>query len=656
MGSNTTLVLDRQRRIARTILVSLVVSVVVFVLFASGPNFGLSFAQQPPQIEFLNPSGSNFSEEISAKPDGSDSTYHLVAWVRQPAPANAAVEFRYLDPDSGQQVTIGPGTQSTVTDTYHTSWDLPESIPDEEELTLYAVLFSGSTEVDRDTETDPVMNNQDPDPLNPLDTTEPQGETVEIVYPIIGGGWGLFAPRDRATAGVLDVSMSDGVTFVRGVYTISTPGTEPNWVTCGTEERADAEDGVRCTLSSQHDASQVTAVGAIANDTQEDPILGLEYDDTFDDSGDAHRVAPYIQTPGTVVLDQTSDNNVTPGKCSRAFTATLTDQFNVPIANANMDAHARGPGEDTAFDNGTTASANKPPDRVHTTEAARVCSDDPPIAGGQQGKHVSTTEPDTKHIETALTAGTSDAGQFSVMLFSPTAGTTDFVVWADSDDDDAFCTAEKSAAGSVGWGGTAAPVPLGSDITICPSPTASSPNPGPSSPGPSPTPGPRGCTITGTADSETLEGTEEDDVICAGAGNDVIRGLGGDDTIFGDAGRDDIRGAGGDDEIHGGVGKDQIRGNDGNDEIDGDADNDVIVGAAGNDEIAGGAGTDTARGGSGNDRVEGQAGGDNLTGGPGRDTLVGGPGSDSLAGGPDRDRCTGNGGRDSFSGCENRDD
>ena len=335
--------LDSQRKLARTILIGIVLAVVTFVLFASGPNFALSFAQQQEtRVEFINPSGTNFSEEISARPDGTDSSYHLVAWVNQ-LPANATVEFRYLDPDSDQQVTIGSGTQSAQADTFHVEWTPPASLPDEGDFTLYAILFSGTTEVDRDTEDDVVLNNGDPDPSDPTDPTEDRGQTVNIVYPAVGSSWGVFQPRDRATAGVINVTMSAGVTFVRGVYTVSLPGSEPTWVNCGTETRANAANGVRCTLSAQHDMSQVTAVGAIANDTQDDPLPGFSYSAAQDDAGDAHRVAPYYQSPTTVVLDQSSQSNAAVGNCSSLFTATPHRSVQRPDRQRQHGCSRQGP-------------------------------------------------------------------------------------------------------------------------------------------------------------------------------------------------------------------------------------------------------------------------------------------------------------------------
>ena len=670
MGKNSTLVLDAQRRLARSILIGLVAAIMLFVLFASGPKFGLSVAQSqttsPPaptyRVEFLNPSGTGHSEIASDKPDGVDDAYHLVAWVNQ-LPSNPSVEFRYFDPSQNREVLIGVGTQTGIPDTFDIKWQIPDHLQesdhpiDGEDLTLYAVLFSGTTEVDRDTENDIFLNQADPDPeSDPSDLSEDAAQTVEIQYPLDGGAWGLFTPRDRATAGVLDVSVSEGTNWVRAVYSVSQPGQEPAWTTCGTEYVDDTENGLRCTLSSSHKGSQVTAVGAIANDAPDDPIDGPFYDSSFDDSGDAHRVQQYEQVPGTLSLDATTQDNAPVGGCSRVFTATLVDQFGIRIVNANLDVHARGPSDELAFDDGTTASANKRPDGTgHATEPARKCSANPPSSSGQQGDHDSPTGNDTKHIESAAAAGTNDAGQWRFQFYSPVAGITEFVIFSDVDDDDLFCSTEKSASGSVGWGQPAGTSTLGSETSSCPSPSPTSPNPGPSTPGPSPTPteGPdRNCTITGTDKGDAIDGTPEDDVICAGDGDDIIRGLGGNDTIYGDGGLDDLRGSGGNDILFGGSGKDTMRGNGGTDDLFGQADNDVLTGGSGDDGLSGGNGVDTLRGSGGKDGLIGGDGGDNLVGGDDNDQLAGGAGRDTLIGGKGRDECKGGPDSDSFDGCE----
>ena len=64
---------------------------------------------------------------------------------------------------------------------------------------------------------------------------------------------------------------------------------------------------------------------------------------------------------------------------------------------------------------------------------------------------------------------------------------------------------------------------------------------------------------------------------------------------------------------------------------------DVLVGLGGADLLLGGADGDLLSGGGGDDVVRGGSGDDLLRGGPGRDRLVGGPGDDVLNGGPGQD-------------------
>ncbi len=105
----------------------------------------------------------------------------------------------------------------------------------------------------------------------------------------------------------------------------------------------------------------------------------------------------------------------------------------------------------------------------------------------------------------------------------------------------------------------------------------------------------RAGAITGTNQSDTLNGTAGDDIICGGNGRDTINGRGGNDVIFGQNG------------------KDVLNGNEGNDSI---------MGGNGKDQITGGAGIDALRGGNGPDVLDAQDGapGDSIDGGLGQDT------------------------------------
>jgi len=79
------------------------------------------------------------------------------------------------------------------------------------------------------------------------------------------------------------------------------------------------------------------------------------------------------------------------------------------------------------------------------------------------------------------------------------------------------------------------------------------------------------------------QGTNGDDNLRGGAGNDVLDGLGGNDSLRGDAGLDTLDGS---------AGHDLIFGDDGNDSLSGGAGADTLVGGAGSDRLNGGDGTE----------------------------------------------------------------
>jgi RTX calcium-binding nonapeptide repeat (4 copies) len=97
-------------------------------------------------------------------------------------------------------------------------------------------------------------------------------------------------------------------------------------------------------------------------------------------------------------------------------------------------------------------------------------------------------------------------------------------------------------------------------------------------PGSSNIPISRSSVVIGTAtrQSLTLCGTEADDVLMGGAGNDTINGHGGLDTLVGGAG---------DDLIYGGYQADTIRGGTGNDTIYANGGSDLINSGVGNDTV-----------------------------------------------------------------------
>ncbi|MBE9010676.1 hypothetical protein IQ250_10695 [Pseudanabaenaceae cyanobacterium LEGE 13415] len=118
--------------------------------------------------------------------------------------------------------------------------------------------------------------------------------------------------------------------------------------------------------------------------------------------------------------------------------------------------------------------------------------------------------------------------------------------------------------------------------------------------------------ITGTAEGETITGTDNPDLIFALAGNDIINALAEADVVF--AGE-------GDDQANGDAGNDLLFGDEGADKLNGGADNDVLLGGVGNDTIDGGAGFDLMIGGEGDDRLI-------WNNGDGSDYLIGGAGLD----------------------------
>jgi hypothetical protein len=690
------------RNLARTILALVAASLVMLLLFGTGPLGSVSQAQQPTpsatsstsyKINFLNPSGySDTEEEISAKDDrtGEDDdpsndekadTYHLVAWINQ-VPTDAHVEFLFrLAGDNRDVVITNDAEQTASPDTFEFDWDPPSTVFDGP-ITLKAELFAGATKVAEDVETDISMNDRDTEDQNSNNperpnegTVEDRGETIEMQYPINGGKWGVSKPRDQGAGGLIDISFSDGVDlgYMRLFYSVSPPGSEPEWTECNFDFVPYPR--YPCPFLSNDDPEEVTAVAALANDTPADQLVGFTYDATFDDSGDAHRVLPYRQIGKKVAITPESQNDIAKSKCVTKFTVTVTDQEGRPIDRANLDVHAQGPTDDLSFDDpdtepGDPAAArfgSKAPDEGdHRKEEAVDCEDsaftrpvepnENPSFNGFQGDHDNPTGVDIKHIET--TGGTSTSGTFAFGIYSFDEGTTQLTVWSDDDNDDQRCTEEASADASIGWRDPApARVGIPATVSDCPIPDpqqgSPTPQPTPSTePSPSPSGDPRNCTIVGDEGDNTLTGTADDDVICAYGGNDIIRGAGGRDLIYGDAGSDEIRGGGGNDALQGADGKDVIRGAGGNDLITGGPQNDTIVGGSGRDKLTGNGGFDILKGGDGRDSLSGGTGDDVMKGALSNDSLEGGGGRDLLSGDKGRDRCRGGRGKDRSRSCE----
>lgn len=433
------------------------------------------------EIQFYNPSAN--STVISTKNDGTDTTYHLVAVTRQ-MPANPLVEFKYQI-GTANEVSIGIASRVGATDAFEFNW--PVSGLSDGSITLKAILYNGSLELGRD---------QISATINNADTLEsPQAEAVEITYPRNGTRAGFFQPQGAATAftvvnttssvALAPPSTSRGTSSVQLRYTKTPPGQEPVWTNCGTATPSSTgTTSSRCTLASGDTPAMVTGIAAQASQQISQLATG---------SGDAHRVFPYEQVPTSITLNPAAQSGKAAGACSDAITATILDQNNQPIAGVNTDVHAKGPADSLRFDDsGDNSSAHQAPDKAHTApEQAWNCEGTG--GNGNQGDHeLSPGNPDIKHIETTgtgtqATTGTDNAGQFKFQLYSPDGpGSTEIVVFADTDDDDQWCAEETSGNGSIGWSPNPSPSP---SPTSSPTRT-SSPTGAPTSGGPTPTPEP----------------------------------------------------------------------------------------------------------------------------------------------------------------------
>jgi Ca2+-binding RTX toxin-like protein len=181
--------------------------------------------------------------------------------------------------------------------------------------------------------------------------------------------------------------------------------------------------------------------------------------------------------------------------------------------------------------------------------------------------------------------------------------------------------------------------------------------------------------INGGNGNDAIYGFLGSDTLKGGNGNDNLFGYGGNtqltseqrqadrDLLYGDNGNDYLNGNGGDDTLFGGKGKDVELGGKGNDLVIGDRGNDTLVGNQGNDTLYGGSinsgndenGNDLLFGDQGDDYLNGNGGNDTLSGGTGNDTLYGGKGNDLLFGDQGDDYLQGDSGSDTLSGGDGND-
>ncbi|MDP9067868.1 MAG: hypothetical protein M3N53_05920 [Actinomycetota bacterium] len=432
---------------------SLAVAALVAALLPAAP------AVAAPQIELLNPSPYTAGQvpELSSK---EGRPVHLVAWTRE-APTGALVEFEV------SAVATTPPSFATATvdgfrvgsDTFEGPFTIPQNFPDGT-YNVAVGLFSadGSEELGRDDQL-VTINNQDVPP-------PPQSDNVEITQPANAAQAGFFTPQGAKRAHtVIQATASAGTDQVRVLYSMSDPGTQPEWRQCGSA--APGQGGftvIRCTLAEGDSPLAVTAVAAVANQTprQASP------DPAADDAGDAHRVTPYLQTPAILAFEPEAVQQEV-GKCQK-LTITAFDQLSRPIAALNVDVHGTGPDDQLTFATLDTSpvtadtSNYQKPEKGHVSERATINCSDKSNSGKKQGLHRAIGAADRVHIESV--SGTDNTGAFVVALFSPNPGGTQVSAWADVNDDDSQSLSEASGGARIGFG--QAPPPARREIFIDP--------------------------------------------------------------------------------------------------------------------------------------------------------------------------------------------
>lgn len=458
---------------------------------------GRSASAQTGNIEFLNPSsfstspetGIIVSDKVPENPDAGDETYRLSAWVSG-VPQTPAVEFELLT-RQGVSLEVIDDVERVGTDTFEADWDIPDTLPDGP-YTLRATLASGVLGIDNADQ--PIM-------------IQRLAERAEITYPDNRGGtgrYGMYVPLATSTGtdgqvvapnpvGNIDSrntgsAPGSGTARVRAFYTVSEPGSQPDWQVCGTEATGGAalpsvaaDNGIRCTLLAPEHLSLVSAVAVVANTTKEG------YQASLNQAGDATRVTEaYGQLPSKLDVITGETGTVDSGGC-HLVEVELTDQFGREVVGANLDVHAWGPTDRLKFGTGPfdAYEAAPPGESPHATEEGSHCfrpEDDRSI--GPQAEHQIIGGPDMKHVESLVSGvaapGTNDEGIWGFELYIPedvataTRHTSYWEVWLDEANtgsgvnNDVYDTNELCGSGLVGWDTAASGEPMPGPTPACP--------------------------------------------------------------------------------------------------------------------------------------------------------------------------------------------
>lgn len=543
--SNATLAAARHPQAMARLVLAFVASILVILLalmgMSSGPNGATVFAQATatatptpqdtgPAIKLLNPSpgydpllnptGDPDPPKISDKFDGVDRQYHVSAWVRN-APANSIVEA-YWQEDGENEITVGLLTRTVENpDTWEMYWDIPSDLAEGAGnfvVRLYQNTSTGFEEVASDSVAAELRHEG---AYSEGDDT-PAEETVEITYPPQGGQLGFYKPKSGFWRGYVEgvssgpervcapppggqCQLAGGNSRTYVFYTTSAPGETPKFTACGNGNtsatlRPDGSTSwnVVCTLAGKDTPSQITALAAVASETDTPSRNGL----LTQESADVHRIKGYAQDPRTMTLEllpvpgttaanyPTGRRRVAGGGCLR-LEASVKDHLGRPVQGANLDVDLQGPNDQAAFgDDEATGTASldsnsKAPDKgAHESEGKRYCSD-----GGTssltQGEHnVPGGAGDVKHEESAagsgLDGGGASVGRWRFLVYSASPGFSDITVWIDDEpvatedatreaDTDTLGSGEVVAKTRVQW------LPGAASLTISPKADAAPP-------------------------------------------------------------------------------------------------------------------------------------------------------------------------------------